>query len=298
MPSALRIVHHPRRHPSVERFVAHHDDEPEVVDVFDVDALVAHRIDVVHLHFGFEHVSPDDMWTWCEALQHAGIRLAHTVHDIDNPQLVDQQPHHERLAALVRHADELYTLTPAAASQIAARWGRHVQVVDHAPIVGDGTIEQMRQRPPASRPVLVWLGAPRPSIDLDVVVDVVERVTHPVEVVARLDGWDALGEGGREQLLGTVARSASAELVISGCPDDGALVELFAQRPAIVLPCAWGTHSGLVRLARELGVPALVPDVGCHADQGAMVAPADRLAQLVNAVVTSVVLSSDEVPVG
>lgn len=285
MPSARRVVHHPRRHPYVDRIAGHHDDDPAIDDVWDVDALVAARIDAVQLHAGFEHIGPDDMWAWCTALKECGIRLAHTVHHIDNPYLVDQRPHHRRVAALVRHADELDTLTPSASAEIAARWGRRALVVPYPPLVVDAVIDQVRRRPPIERPVLVWLGAPRPSIDLDVVVDVVERVAHPVELVARLDGWDALDDDGRDRIVAAVARSASGELVITGCPTNAELVEVLAQRPAIVLPEAWGTHSGLVRLATDLGVPALVPAVGCHADQGALVAPASQLADLVTRVV-------------
>jgi beta-1,4-mannosyltransferase len=280
MPNSRRVVHHPRRHPFVDRFSGP-DDGIDAVDVWDVDALVACDVDAVHVHFGFEHITPDDMWAWCAALRRAGVALALTVHDIDNPHLVDQRPHHLRLAALVHHADELFTLTASAAAEIVARWGRHALVVPHPPIVPESMIDAVHRRPPTRRPVLVWLGALRPNVDLDVVVDIVERVDHPVEVLTRLDGWDALDDERQQRLIDAVGRSTSSELVITGRPDDDELIELVAHRPALVLPYAWGTHSGFVRMATDLGVPALVPTVGCHADQGALVAPADEFADLV-----------------
>ncbi|HSM66150.1 MAG TPA: hypothetical protein VK860_07590 [Ilumatobacteraceae bacterium] len=290
MPSPPRVVHHPSRHPFVDR-LSRADDRLDCVDVWDVDALVARDVDVVHVHFGFEHVTPDDMWAWCAALHRAGIRLALTVHDIDNPHLVDQRTHHLRLAALLHHADELYTLTPSASAEIVARWGRHATIAPHPPIVPDPTIDAIRRRPPTSRPVLVWLGALRPNVDLDIVVDIVDHVDHPVEVMTRLDGWDALAQDGQQRLLDTVGRSTSSELVITGRPGDDELIELVAQRPALVLPYAWGTHSGFVQMATDLGVPALVPAVGCHADQGALVAPADEFADLVAEVAAAAAVS-------
>lgn len=288
MSSSKRVVHHPRRHPFVDRSSSPDDDRLDAVDVWDVDALVAGNVDTVHLHADFDHIAPDDMWAWCAALRRAGIRLAYTVYDIDAAHLVDQRAHHLRLAALVRHADELYTLTPSAGAEIAARWGRHALVVPHPQMVDDETVDAIRRRPPRSRPALVWLGAPGPNLDLDVVIDVVDRVHRPIEVVARLDGWHGLGDDGRGRLLDAVGRSTSSELVITGDLDDTEFVELVAQRPALVLPYAWGTHCGFVRLATDLGVIALVPAVGCHADQGALVADADEFAELVAAVVASV----------
>ncbi len=288
MSSNQRVVHHPRRHPFVDRANSPDDDHLDAVDVWDVDALVASDVHTVHLHVDFDHIAPDDMWAWCTGLRRAGIHLAYTVHDIDNPLLVDQQAHHLRLAALVHHADELYTSTPAAGAEIVTRWARHAFVVPHPPMVDDATIEAIRRRPPRIRPALVWLGAPAPNVDLDVVIDVVTRVHRPIEIVARLDGWDGLGDDGRGRLIDAVGRSTSSELVITGYPDDAELVELVAQRPALVLPYAWGTHCGFVRLATDLGVTALVPAVGCHADQGALVADADEFAELVAAVVASV----------
>ena len=91
MSSSHRVVHHPRRHPFVDRPSSPDDDHLDAVDVWDVDALVASDVHTVHLHVDFDHIAPDDMWAWCAALRRAGIHLAYTVHHIDNPLLVDQQ---------------------------------------------------------------------------------------------------------------------------------------------------------------------------------------------------------------
>ena len=60
---------------------------------------------IVHLHFGFETRSVAEVDGWVGALHTAGIRLVHTVHDVDNPHLVDQAPHHALLDLLAARAD-------------------------------------------------------------------------------------------------------------------------------------------------------------------------------------------------
>jgi glycosyltransferase involved in cell wall biosynthesis len=252
--------------------------EPEL-DVWDVDALLDQRAVLVHLHGGFDHVSPHGLWAWSERLAGAGIRLACTLHDLDHPRYVDQTEHHERLRALVHQADDLFTLTSSANVEIVRRWGRPATVVPHPRMVTDAQRRGLCGE--ANRPTLVWLGACRANTHIDAVLDLVLRCEAPIEVVARLDGWDALTDGDRDRLVDAVGRSRTSELVITGRPTDDELLALFARRRAVVLPYAWGTHSTLVHLARELGVPVVVPDVGCHAEQGALVGRPDELPELV-----------------
>ena len=46
----------------------------------------------------------------------------------------------------------------------------------------------------------------------------------------------------------------------------------------MVLPYRWGTHSGLLEAAHDLGTPTLAPAFGGYADQGAHVVDAADLA--------------------
>jgi beta-1,4-mannosyltransferase len=277
--SPLPILHFPAH----RRFGPAFAVEPTLladVDVWDVDQLVARGVELVHLHGGFDEVAPTVMWNWCEQLTAVGIRLAVTVHDLDNPRLADQLQHHERLRALIHHAHTLFTLTNSANTELVRRWGRPATVVPHPRMATEELRATVCHRPAVDRPALVWLGACRANVDVDAVVDLIEHCDQPIEVVARLDGWDGLTDSHRERLVDAVCRSRQGELVITGRPDDTQLVELIAHRRALVLPHRWGTHSSLVQLARELGVPTIVPAVGCHADQGAIVGPASQLAEL------------------
>ena len=57
-----------------------------------VDAHAA-TFDVLHLHFGFEHRTPAQLREWLAALRRSGKASVLTVHDLQNPHLLDQGPH-------------------------------------------------------------------------------------------------------------------------------------------------------------------------------------------------------------
>ncbi len=282
MATAPSVLNHPAAHPYLDHLTA---VNPRPVDVeyslWDVPSLVRAGVGLVHLHFGFEDISPDALRAWCRGVQHHGIALVHTVHDLDNPHLVDQSDHHERLDILIENADALFTLTDAANSHLVARWGRNATVVPHPHVAPFESIASTV--PAATDSVLVWLGAMRSNLDLDAVHHLIGDCTSPLDVVVRSDGWKQTSQVVRRDLLAAISGADSATLAVIERPDDRELCALVAQRRALVLPYRWGTHSGLVELAKDLGVASVVPSVGCHVDQGATVAPADQLAAAVSA---------------
>ena len=144
-------------------------------NVWDVGGLVIRGVELVHVHRGFDELAPSEMWAWCEDLAAVGIRLAVTVHDLDSPRLADQMGHHERLRALVHHADALFTLTDAANTELVRRWGRPATVVAHPPMVPAELRITLPEQLVADQPALVWLGACRANVDVDAAVELVER---------------------------------------------------------------------------------------------------------------------------
>ncbi|WP_420452882.1 hypothetical protein [Ilumatobacter sp.] len=270
----MRIAHIPSDHP----FVRAIDPDPVVVgDPWSVAALIEASVHVCHVHFGFEHLSPIELERWCTGIRSAGIALVHTVHDVDNPHLVDQRDHHARTSVLVRHADALITLTGIAAETIDERYGTHPVVIPHPPIVDrPRTIDPGRAHAPGDG-ALVWLGTCRPNLDVAAVTGFVLDAEVAVRVVARTTGWEACGPRLRS-VLGAAHDSGRLELTVVERPDDAQLESMIASAGVLVLPYAWGTHSGLVELATDLGVPVVTTDVGAHADQGAITAPPSSLA--------------------
>ena len=95
---------------------------PRMLEPGWVDAH-ADEFDVMHVHFGFDAVSPDDLGRVVASLRHHGQPLVVTVHDLRNPHHLDRTLHDAQLGVLVEGADAVLTLTPGAAAEIAARWG-------------------------------------------------------------------------------------------------------------------------------------------------------------------------------
>ena len=227
------------------------------------------RPDIVHVHFGFEHLAPGELRAWVRAVRRTGAHLVHTVHDIDNPHLVDQTGHHARLDVLLDAVDRTITLTPAAAAQIEQRWSRSAVVIPHPHVAPLQAIAR-RSGPDERLPALVWLGTLRPNIDLDLVESMLFRSERRLELVVRDEVHGRTDERRRRCLallraactLGHVGR-------VTPRPTDRELRSMVAARPRVILPYAWGSHSGMVELCRDLGTPVVVPPVGCHADQGA-----------------------------
>ena len=270
--------------------------DPDSVDIDDpwsIGELRRSGIDIVHVHFGFEHLSPAALDDWCHDLQDARIALVHTVHDLDNPHLADQCDHRSRTALLVERSDEVVTLTPRAAERIADAFGREAVVIPHPPLIEEIRTARIHRVARATRStdgcdrrVMVWLGTCRPNLDVAAVSDLVADRTIRTRVVVRRDGWEACDDGFRSVLL-AARDDGSIELDVIERPDDDAFALLIARAAVVVLPYAWGTHSGIVELATDLGVPSVTTDVGCHADQGATAVPSTRLAAAVAGVLHS-----------
>ena len=102
----------------------------------------AERFDIVHVHFGFEACDPRTIEAFCREVRACSRLLVLTVHDLSNPQLPAE--HQEGflacLDALVRHADQVLTLTPTAAAEIER------EMPPSSPIGGSGH----QTRPPVA----------------------------------------------------------------------------------------------------------------------------------------------------
>ncbi len=100
--------------------------------------LEAHaaEFDLVHVHFGIESYTADELALTVAALERLGKPLVYTVHDLENPQLSSQDAHRAGLAVLAHAADELITLTASAADEVAAITGRTATVVAHPTLLG------------------------------------------------------------------------------------------------------------------------------------------------------------------
>lgn len=205
--------------------------------------LRAHRaeLDLVHLHFGFEHRTAVELTEWVATLRAHGLPLVLTVHDLTNPHLADQATHAAALDVLVPAAAAVITLTRGAADEISSRWGRAVHVLPHPHVVD---LERLARPRPVSTGFVVGLhDKPRAGNDPEAVRGHLERI------VATLPGGRVHPGQGPRRLT------------------DSELWEHLSGLDVLVLAYRSGTHSGFVEACHDLGTTVLASVTGHYAEQ-------------------------------
>lgn len=223
-------------------------------------AARAGGLDVVHVHFGYDHLGPAALQAWARALEAAGVALVVTVHDLRNPHHDGPAAHDAALRVLLAAAAEVTTLTPGAAGEVAARFGRTPVVLPHP------SLTAWRPAGPGEAGLV--------GVDLK---SLRRNLLRPVEVAAAV-GEGAHRAGGRAQVSlhrdaagSDVGRALAGldgvELVVHERRDDAALDQHLAGLHASVLPHAFGTHSGWLEQCRDLGTRVVAPSCGYYAEQ-------------------------------
>ncbi|HEY2220786.1 glycosyltransferase [Actinomycetospora sp.] len=241
--------------------------------LYDPDALTRVRadVDVVHVHFGFDHLDAAAMARWTARVRALGLPLVVTVHDLRNPHHVTREHHDAVLAVLVAAADRLITLTEGAAAELRRRFDVGCEVLPHP-----------STHPGATRDV----GAPEPGLVLCSLKSLRANVVEPARVVAAaVDG--AARSGGRVRVdlhpgadqdpeLAPVRRAAAAgdlDLRVHGRRDDRDLLADLDRAHVALLPYRFGTHSGWLELCRDRGTTVVAPSCGYFGEQWSQVVP-------------------------
>jgi hypothetical protein len=231
----------------------------------------AAEADLLHLHFGTESFTPEHLAATLHAAHDAGWPVVMTVHDLAHPQLADQRRYAEQLNVLVPGADALITLTPGAAAEIAARWGRDALVLPHPRL--------LTGNPPTVPPthgcrvIGLHLKDLRPNVDpIGTTRALLAALSDPA-----LDGLNARAEvrlhrsvrdpRARDAVRALCASSPMVTLIEHDRLDDAELEHSLAGLDACVLPYRHGTHSGWLELCWDLGVPVAAPAVGYYGQQ-------------------------------
>lgn len=236
-------------------------------------------VQVVHVHFGFEHRTPTQLRAWVNALDRAGKPLVVTVHDLENPHLavpsdpVERSAYDELLDVLVPAAAALTTLTDGAARVIERRWGRAALVHPHPHLVDEDWLDRARPEHEGWI-VTVHLKSLRANVDLDVVSAVLREVGRIPGARLRLHVHADVLEPDHPRhdprLLELVSHTPAApalDLRVHGPLGDAELWADLLDSDLAVLPYRAGTHSGWLEMCHDLGTPVLAPDVGHFADQ-------------------------------
>ena len=234
--------------------------------------------DVFHLHFGFDAVRPEDLEKLTRVLRGRGKPFVFTVHDLRNPHHRERALHDAQLDVRVRAADAVVTLTPGAASEIEARWGRTPLVVPHPHVVDLPTISRAREVRPRRRPFRVGLHLKSLRANMDpmrILPTLVETVADLDDAVLQVNCHrDVLDDDGARrdaELAAWLRREAAAgrlELEVHDYLSDEDLWGYLASLDLSVLPYTFGTHSGWLEACRDLKTTVLAPICGYSADQG------------------------------
>jgi hypothetical protein len=247
------------------------------------DWVTSHDFDVLHLNFGFDAWSPDDLAAVVDAVRAQGRRFVHTVHDLRNPDHAGRELHDEQLSVLLRRADDVITLTPGAAREIERRWGRRAVVLPHPHVVPLTTMRtlqlaraRLRRRRDSGFRVGLHLKSLRPSMDpMAILPTLVETVAEIPGATLQVNGHaDVLHPAGARYdhglsrfLCGADARGR-LELRVHDSFTDDQLWAYLVSLDVSVLPYRFGTHSSWLEACRDLGTSVVTPTCGYYADQG------------------------------
>jgi Glycosyltransferase Family 4 len=231
--------------------------------------------DVFHVHFGFDAKTPEELRAVAAALAAAGVPLVVTVHDLRNAHHADAALHDAQLGVLLEHAAAVITLTPGAAREIAARFGRTARVLPHPHVVDWATMARPR---PEHEGFVVGVHAKslRANMDLPGVAGALATAVAELPGARlRIDIHDEVFTPGgyfhapeAGAYLERLARERPhVELRRHAYFTDDELWSYFLELDVSVLPYAFGTHSGWLEACHDLGTAIVAPDCGFYGEQ-------------------------------
>ncbi|MDJ0360544.1 hypothetical protein [Rhodococcus sp. H29-C3] len=229
--------------------------------------------DVFHLHFGFDAVEPARLAAIVEILRAHDKPFVLTVHDLHNPHFADNSMHLAQLDILVTAADDVITLTHAAAAAITARWNTPATVLPHPHVAPLDLIGPARAEHEREFVIGIHAKSLRANLDPLAVMDVVvctaaelgnARVQLDIdeEVFAHRNQRGAVGAA-----LTAYNRFRSVDVRVHRRFDDTELWRYLKEIDVSVLPYRFGTHSGWLEACYDLGTAVVAPDCGYYGDQ-------------------------------
>ncbi|MBO1754993.1 glycosyltransferase [Allobranchiibius sp. CTAmp26] len=284
-PRPVRVCTIPGRHPYVDRCLT---GAPDVVHLPDSGASTSYadpwrpspaldpswvrayagEVDVMHLHFGFEHRTPQQLRTWADTLAAQDIPLVLTVHDLDNPHTTGQERHHASLGVLTKAAAVTITLTRGAADDLKRRYGVTAHVIPHPHQFDLGLVSRrVRARARRGGRIGLNLRSLRPNVDAAAALALLRHAPADADIVIRVS-TAALSGNGVGALVAAGAREGRWHVEeVAGYTDERQLWEFLSGIDALLLPYRWGTHSGWVESCWDVGTSVVTPAVGHYGEQ-------------------------------
>ncbi|MGJ9373504.1 glycosyltransferase [Nesterenkonia sp. CF4.4] len=241
--------------------------------------IAAHEFDLMHVHFGFDAQTPEQLHEVFDALDARGRPLIYTAHDLWNPHQEDPTLHDSQLEVLFARARAVITLSEQAAEEIRERWGVQAQVIPHPHVVDLDLIRGYAEAP-RRRDEEFRLGVHLKSLRANIVgVEVLQAALAALreipgsvlQVDLHRDVFEAAGPRHDAELVRWL-QAQDIDLVDLRVHDyytDAELFDYLAGLHTSLLPYRFGTHSGWMEAAHDLGTTVIAPDVGCYRSQGA-----------------------------
>lgn len=239
--------------------------EPDPIFTPGALTRLAGQADLVHLHFSFDHLDVPSVRAWLAELHTTGLPLVLTAHDLRNPHHDTRSRHDQLLAELLPASAAVLTLTDGAAREIATRFGIPTTVLPHPSLVDPTRTANVPTEPGLA--VVHLKSLRRNLLDPLRIVAAAAAGANRAGGRLRVDLHPEVANDPRLGGLAELARATGVELVEHLRFDDLAFERYLRRAHVTVLPYRWGTHSGWLELARDLGTRVVAPDCGYYTDQ-------------------------------
>lgn len=285
MAQRMRVVHAPARTPYARKLTGKHVEivngtAPHGTEVVPRDMslrwLLEHRpftwFDVLHLH----HVEFDHLPTLKAVLAECARshrRVIFTAHDVD-PVFSGTLDYHRKLRALVDARVPFVCLTETSRAEIHRRFGSQARTVTipHGYVVPPSAVPAHRPSDTGQARYFLF-GALRENRDISTVLynwrfgrhqqdtslSVLLRAPGRINLQQEQDRW--------AELSATATSEPRLQIDVLSFPTDQEVVEAALTCDALILPYRWGSHSGQLELAFDLGLVPVASAVGYLRDQ-------------------------------
>jgi len=180
-----------------------------------------------------------------------------------------------RVRLISELASCIVTLTTSARRDIMERYGipeSKLRVVPHGPVLPLSHPLWRAQPGRNSRCTIGMFGGFRPNRSFlagavnalyglssaEILVRLLTRGLNPVELAPGSEVW---------QFASLAATDPRLVLELLPFPSDDEIASFVHSLDILLLPYLYGTHSGQLELAMDLGVPVVIPDIGCYRAQ-------------------------------
>ncbi|HUY52303.1 MAG TPA: glycosyltransferase [Streptosporangiaceae bacterium] len=229
--------------------------------------------DVLHLHH-IEFDSVTELRTVLRECARSRRRVVFTAHDID-PVFGDRPSYHRKLRLLAEQDVPFVCLTPGSAAVLRHRLGAALTstVIPHGYVVSPDALPVPRPRPAGAGLRYLLFGALRANRDIPTVLynwrlgrrqrsstlSLLLRAPGRANLAHERDRW--------ELIAATAASEPRLHVDVVPYASDADVANFAAECDALILPYLWGSHSGQLELAFDLGLLPVASSVGYLREQ-------------------------------